>query len=67
MAYKNEIKTEMLGPISAMPLPTPMQINHLDSFLQGYNPDDGKTLASGFTHGFSLHFNGFINQTRVKI
>jgi hypothetical protein len=46
-----------------MPLPTPLQINHLNSFLQGYNPDDSKTLVSGFTHGFSLHFNGsFINQ-----
>ena len=66
MAFQNEIRTETLGPISAMPLPTPIQINHLNSFLQGYNPDDSKTLVSGFTHGFSLHFSGFINQTEGK-
>ena len=39
-----------------MPLPTPIQINHLNSFLQGYNPDDSKTFVSGFTHRFSLHY-----------
>ena len=56
----------MLGPISAILLPTPIQINHLHSFLHGYNPNDSKTLVSGFTHSYSLCFNGFINQNEGK-
>ena len=39
-------------------LPTPVKIQPLAKLLSGYDPIITKLLISGFSHGFSLHYQG---------
>ena len=39
-------------------LPTPVQVNLLSFFWSGYTPSMAELLVSGFTFGFSIHYEG---------
>ena len=47
-------------------LPTPINLNRLEPYLNGYFADIISTLISGFTHGFALHFSGVVNTQEGK-
>ena len=70
----NEIFVANLGEIfpdqpvlpSQMLLPTPINLNRLEPYLNGYFSDIISTLVSGFTTGFALHFSGVVNTQEGK-
>ena len=39
-------------------LPTPVKVERLAYYLEGYNVQTYEELLSGFLHGFCLHFHG---------
>lgn len=39
-------------------LPTPVNVNRLDYFFKNYDPHLRQQIVSGFTSGFSLHYDG---------
>jgi hypothetical protein len=47
-------------------LPTPINLNQLEPYLNGYFADIISTLVSGFTNGFVLHFSGVVNTQEGK-
>ena len=47
-------------------LPTPINLNRLEPYLNGYFANIISTLISGFTHGFALHFSGVVNTQEGK-
>jgi hypothetical protein len=47
-------------------LPTPINLNRLEPYLNGYFADIISTLVSGFTNGFELHFSGVVNTHEGK-
>ena len=47
-------------------LPTPINLNRLEPYLNGYFPDIVSTLVSGFKNGFPLHFSGIVNTQKGK-
>jgi hypothetical protein len=48
-------------------LPTPINLNRLEPYLNGYFADISSTLVSGFTNGFALHFSGVVNTQEGKV
>ena len=65
-AFQRKSNSELPGQSSTISLPTPIKINHLGYFLEGYMLQDTATLVSGFTAGFSLHFSGTTNLKEGK-
>ena len=47
-------------------LPTPINLNRLEPYLNGYFADIISTLVSGFTNGLVLHFSGVVNTQEGK-
>ena len=47
-------------------LPTPINLNRHEPYLNGYFADIISTLVSGFTNGFALHFSGVVNTQEGK-
>lgn len=41
-------------------LPTPIKVKVLDSYLEGYNPEDRNFIVNGFSKGFPLGVEGFV-------
>ena len=46
--------------LSDMQLPTPIKVDRLIFFLQGYNHALTKFLEKGFSQGFPLHYQGTV-------
>lgn len=49
-----------------MKLKTPVKIDQLIKYLEGYNEEFKNYLVEGFTHGFSLEFKGIRNLKEPK-
>lgn len=52
--------------LSQVLLPTPINLNRLEPYLEGYFSDIISTLVSGFKTGFALHFFGVVNTQEGK-
>ena len=58
--HRTEVQQNLppIPPSPAQQLPTPINIRCMLPFLSGYDHSIKQLLASGFTFGFSLHFDG---------
>ena len=52
--------------VKGPPLPTPIDPNRLDFWLQGYDKEKSEYLVNGFRHGFRSGFKGSVNSKIEK-
>ena len=48
-------------------LPTPVKVDRLGFLLEGYTPFTVEFLLFGFTQGFPVHFQGYVNLEQLRI
>ena len=46
------------NPLESQPLPTPVRLEILNDFLEGYPQEQRNYLIDGFKNGFQLNFSG---------